>query len=274
MLIPPENMARILLPTDFSVNALHAAEYAVKLLGATGHEYVVLHAYMDLGSGNPMLANMAADALATTREEFEKAVKRVRLATGAEQLTSRMVPGPLSIAVQRILKEEGADLVVMGRRGSAGASFFGSNTTDTIRNGGIPVLAVPEQVLNLPLKSILLANDHSAVSTADLAILREVALTAKAEVKVVHIKSQAVGDEPHWNKGIYETGLHGVPVSFVVRPGDEVPTAIAEAAQEQGAGMVAVLHRQRDFFDRLFKPSVARKLALKSELPLLVLSQK
>lgn len=274
MLIPPENMARILLPTDFSVNALHAAEYAVKLLGATGHEYVVLHAYMDLGSGNPMLANMVADALATTREEFDKAVERVRQVTGAEHLTARMDPGPLSVAVQRIVKREGADLVVMGRRGLAGASFFGSNTTDTIRNGGIPVLAVPEHGATLPLNTILLASDHSAVSTADLAILREVALATKAHVKVGHVKSQAAGDDPHWSKGVYETGLHDVPVSFVVHPGDDVVIGIAEVAQEHGAGMVVVLHRQRDLLDRLFKPSVARKLALKSELPLLVLAQR
>lgn len=267
-------MARIILPTDFSDNALHAAEYAVKLFGTTGHDYVVLHAYMDLGSGNPMLASMAADALATTREQFELAVERMREATGAEKLTARMEHGPLSMAVQRIVKEEGADLVVMGRRGLAGASFFGSNTTDTIRNGGIPVLAVPEKASFQQLRSILLANDHAEVTGGSLSVLRTIALQNKAEVKVVHITKEATGGDPHWNRGIYETALNDVHVSFATHPGDDVAVAIADAAQAQGADMLAVLHRQRGFLDRLFNPSIARKLALESELPLLVLAQK
>lgn len=266
-------MARILLPTDFSDNAHHAAEYAIRTLGPAGHDYVVLHAFSDLGLTNPMLSNMAAEVYATANDDLGKAVERLRAATNAESITGRMENGPVSLAVRIIVREEGAHLVVMGRRGLAGASFFGSNTTDTIRNGGIAVLAVPEKGDMGSLSSILLANDHSEVDAGSLAILRTIALTNNAEVKVVHIAKDATGGDPHWDHGIYEVALEGVRVSFATHPGEDVATAIAEAADAQGADMIAVLHRQRGFLDRLFNPSIARKLALESELPLLVLHQ-
>ncbi|MDX9751722.1 MAG: universal stress protein [Flavobacteriales bacterium] len=266
-------MARILLPTDFSENAHAAAEYAIGLFGRTGHDYVVLHAYSDLGLNNPMLHSMASEVLATAREQLEQAVARLREATGAEGIVGRMENGPISMAVRTIVRNEGADLVVMGRRGLAGAALFGSNTTDTIRNGDIAVLAVPEKVEGTVLGRVLLANDHAEITAASLAPLRAIAQATRCAVTVAHISKEGAADDRHWDQGIYETALVGVPLRFVDHPGDDVAAAIADAADAQNADMIAVLHRQRGFLDRLFSPSVARKLALESHLPLLVLAQ-
>ena len=49
-------MAYILLPTDFSDAALHAAAYAVQLFGRTGNRYSLLHAYADTPVMDPALA--------------------------------------------------------------------------------------------------------------------------------------------------------------------------------------------------------------------------
>ena len=40
-------MAHILLPTDFSDNALHACAYAGGLFGAEDNVYTLMHAYID-----------------------------------------------------------------------------------------------------------------------------------------------------------------------------------------------------------------------------------
>lgn len=268
------HMPRILLPTDFSENAFQAAAYAARVFGTEGNDYVLVHAFADMGMTNPMLAGMKAEQLAQAKADLAAAIERLRQETGANGVNGRMEYGPLTDVVETIRRKEGADVVVMGRRGLAGASFFGSNTTDMISRGGLPVLAVPGRADTPAPRRILLANDHEEVSGDSLRILRTIALQDQADVKVVHIsKGSATGPE-HWNHGIYNTALEGVPVSFATYTGDEVAHAIIEAATTEGADMVAILHRQRGFIDRLFNPSLARKLALDSELPLLVLDQR
>ncbi|MEO8733573.1 MAG: hypothetical protein ABI373_04495, partial [Flavobacteriales bacterium] len=41
-------MAHILLPTDFSDNALHASSYAAHLFGREDNVYTLMHAYIDM----------------------------------------------------------------------------------------------------------------------------------------------------------------------------------------------------------------------------------
>lgn len=267
-------MARILLPTDFSENAHQSAEYAVRLFGTTDHRYLMFHAYADMGLSNPMLAGMAAEVVASAKDDLERAAERLRASTGAYGIESRMVNGPTSMAVRTIMRKEGADLVVMGRRGMAGASFFGSNTTDTIRNGDIAVLAVPEAHAAQPPGTILLASDDAEITPESLAPLRLLAQAAGSAVTVVHVTQANPSDDAPWRSKLADEALAGIPVSFTTHPGEEVAAAIADAAAVQGAGMIAVLHRQRGFLDRLFSPSIARKLALESPLPLLVLAQR
>jgi nucleotide-binding universal stress UspA family protein len=266
-------MARILLSTDFSSNAQLAAEYAIRTLGRTGHEYILLHAFSDLGLTNPMLSSMAAEVYATAKDDLAKAVERLRASTQAEGIVGRMENGPVSLAVRAIAREEGADLVVMGRRGMAGASIFGSNTTDTVRNGDVAVLAVPEKGATEPPAHILLATDLTPPDPDNLAMLRTIALTNKAAVVAVHIVNNASEAGTGVGEDLFNEALQGVQVRFITHPSDDVVDGIVETAQAIGADMITVLHRHRGFIDRLFNPSVTRKLALDSELPLLVLAK-
>jgi hypothetical protein len=46
-------MAHVILATDFSDDAMHAAEYAIKLFGATGNTYTLLTTYFDAALAEP-----------------------------------------------------------------------------------------------------------------------------------------------------------------------------------------------------------------------------
>ena len=185
-------------------------------------------------------------------------------------LASRRADGALS----EFMKEQRADLVVMGKRGATGSALFGSNTTDVLKSSRAPVLAVPEKAPLRPLKRILMADDHDEVLPEDLEMLRTIALLHKAEIIVSHMPLGIDEGEDHWSNGLYALALKGIPHSFIEGYGHDVVNGIEHTAHKRSADMIAVVHRHRGLLERILHTSIAKELALEVDLPLLVLEQK
>ncbi|HMC96097.1 MAG TPA: universal stress protein, partial [Flavobacteriales bacterium] len=71
-------MAHVLLPTDFSDNALNAALYALRLFGDEGNTFTVVHSYgLTLNeSGEPLPVMDPVASIAT--EQTAEFIARVR----------------------------------------------------------------------------------------------------------------------------------------------------------------------------------------------------
>ncbi|HMN04856.1 MAG TPA: universal stress protein [Flavobacteriales bacterium] len=267
-------MARILLPTDFSANADHAAGYAIHLFGMGGNTFTLLHAHSNVGYGDPLAGSFMVDMVGAAREDLHEAADRFRKHHPGVALQEHLVIGPLATALHTYAEDNGADVIVMGMSGKGGARLFGSNTSAVLRGSPTPVIAVPDFRGMHPLRRILLADDHQVVAEADLAFVRDLALHHGAEVLVAHVVPQEEAGGGHWSKSIYELGLRGVTTRFIEVPGTDVATALEQAAEHHGVGLVAVLHRHAAFVDRLFHSSVAKAMAKLTTYPLLVLQQK
>lgn len=266
-------MLRVVLPTDFSENALHAAKYAVHLCGKDA-EYILLNAYFDVGFVGPDGPAYGPVVVDAAQEGLARAQARFVEATGAERVSTRLLFGPLAMAVKGLAEDEKAELVVMGKRGETGSLLFGSNTTDVIKNSRVPVLAVPEHAPLHPLQRIVLGDDHDGSSQADCSVLRTLAARHKAEVVIAHLPVEVPEGADQWSSSVYNISLAGVPHSFTTAKGDDAVDALERLARHKHADMLCVLHRHLGFMKRIFNPSTAKELALQSDLPLLVLEQK
>lgn len=136
-------MPKIVVPTDFSDNALHAAVCAAGIAAKCGAVVYLLHA-MDAAT-DPILETVALDTAFMekyTREEFDR-LRSVR------QRISELCPNlPIELrlskglAVDAILsfsQTEQADLIIMGAHGSGRMKevLIGSVTSEIIaRTGG------------------------------------------------------------------------------------------------------------------------------------------
>ncbi|MBK9193647.1 MAG: universal stress protein [Flavobacteriales bacterium] len=267
-------MTRILIPTDFSANAMHAATYATQLFGIEDATYVLVHSHFDPGVGSPLAPFQLPELIKAAEEGLATVAKQFVQRTGARSVEQHVLYGALAPALNEFMKEKKTDLVVMGKRGSTGSALFGSNTTDVLKTSSVPVLAVPEKALLRPLKRILLADDHDEVLPESLDMLRSIAMRQKAEIIVSHMPVGITEGEDHWSNGLYAIALKGIPHSFIEGYGHDVVDGIERTAHKRGADMVAVLHRHRGLLDRILHTSTAKELALELDMPLLVLEQK
>ena len=264
-------MAQVAILTDLSDNAMHAAEHAVRLFGATGNTYLLVHAITDVPVDPYMAQWTTLELMKTAEEGLQLFTDRFVQSTGAEGVERRVVYGSLAPVVRNLVVEERIDLVVMGRRGRARAPFFGSSAVEVIKHSHATVLVVSENTPFKKVERILLADDRKEVLPADLAPLRTIASLAKAKVLVAHLEIGGPEAKDHWNQGLYELALKDVEHSFTSVLESDVVEGIEHLAHERRVEMIAVLHRHLGLLESLFHRSAAAKLALGTELPLLVL---
>lgn len=266
-------MARILLLTDLSANAQHAATYAVHLFGRSGNTYEMAHAHLDVGFADPMVPVYMPELQKAAAEGLSAAARTFNEHTGVPVAEEHLLLGPLPAALLDLLEHRQMDAVVMGMSGRGGAMLFGSTAAAVVRSCTVPVVVVPQQARVRPLQRILLADDHGVVAAEDLSLLRSIALRHDAEVLVTYVPETVTEGAEHWSNGIYELGLAGVPHRFTEAHGKNVTDALEHALVERRADLLTVLHRHTGLLERLLHRSVTKQVVHATDRPLLVLQQ-
>ncbi|MEX1132568.1 MAG: universal stress protein [Flavobacteriales bacterium] len=163
-------MKKILIPTDFSDAANHAADLAARLAAKHGAELHLVHSvdvpdtWQDGRFTSAALANKSLREQRALYPEVQQRVGQARqdLEALSARLARKKVKVHYEIAsnaawedVVRLAKVRKADLIVMGTRG-AGAlkeAFLGSNTQKVVRLAPMPVLtlhtAAPAPIANI-----------------------------------------------------------------------------------------------------------------------------
>jgi nucleotide-binding universal stress UspA family protein len=132
--------SRILVATDFSSHAVHAAEVGSRLARALGAEVVLMHAdepLIELTHSNAHMRRRRMDIA-----ELERAAKALR-ARGVPARSLFRVGKPAREIVDAAAEEDAA-MVVMGTRGRTAAvgALLGGVAYEVIRKASCPVLTV------------------------------------------------------------------------------------------------------------------------------------
>jgi len=136
-------ISRILFPTDFSLDAEHAFQYALTLARAFGAELHLLHVIYfppqtpeyDIGQVIDSLVKNAEGSLKKLADGVSepKPVIRMDVQVGVEHTE-----------ITKFAEREKIDLIVMGTRGRTGLAhvFLGSVAERVVRHAHCPVLTV------------------------------------------------------------------------------------------------------------------------------------
>jgi len=193
-------LARILVPTDFSRNAARALRYAVPLARQVAGKITLLHA-IDLPVVPAQLGAMMTD--------------EARLIAGAQsgldQLATRLIPRPLldktvvrqgraHEEIARVAKSRKTDLIVLAMRGRSRLqrALLGSTAERVVRHASCPVLTVrpvrgkkPPEAGSKSLASlinrVLVPVDFSVNSQAAVRYAAGIARTMNAQIALLHV---------------------------------------------------------------------------------------
>lgn len=280
-------MKRVLLPTDFSENALNAIKYALYLFEKEDCVFYLLNAYQVSPSPLSSKINEERHTRLFKIIEEEAFYKMKKLRTGLEnknlssnhRIKTLCKPGDLVQTIFHLTIDKKIDYIFMGTKGSTGAKeiFMGSSTVAVIKNiDYCSVVAVPDKyVYDLP-DEILFATDFKRYfERVEIKPLKDIALLWNTTIRILHLNMGILNTLQKKNKHILEQLLVGIPFieEEVLNHKGSIAKAIMKHAHQKFIGMVAMVNNKHSFIEKLLREAVIKKVAFKTDVPFLVLPE-
>ncbi|WP_339714090.1 universal stress protein [uncultured Kriegella sp.] len=265
---------RIVITTDFSLNAQKAIDYALWLFRGRATKFYILHAYQNIPS--------SPENKTTTYEKLKDLVKSLKEKSQNPQhsFKSVLISGSILYAISEAVKEKQADFVFIGTQGSSALKeiYMGSNAVNVIKNiDSCPVVAVPTTYeVNANSNEILFPNDlNHAFSPEELKPLINMVKLSDSTLAVVYFsvgKKFSVEDKLR-NKELLGDHFKEIKSNFIyLNIEDSISSAIVKMEQEnQKIQMVAMFPNPHGFLEKLMREPVIRNVVFKTEVPFLVL---
>ncbi|MBK7754232.1 MAG: universal stress protein [Flavobacteriales bacterium] len=266
-------MALILLLTDFSPISLNACVFALRSFGTENNEYLLLHIYWASIPDDTAPAAVGDEMYKASVEAMDLFRNRIAALPNTADMVVRtdVRYGPLRAVVEQTCKELEVDVVVMGTHPSTDTSFLGSNASELVKHSKVPLLIVPEEARPTGLGRILFADDHKGVEPFAMRWLIRLAQRHYSVVTIAHVVRNENELPDRRIVEDYNTALANVEHTFIGIPGDDVALSLSNLADSLHMDLAVVLHRHLGVLDSLFHSSTAKRFALHTRVPLLVL---
>jgi nucleotide-binding universal stress UspA family protein len=271
-------MKKIIAAVDFSEPSVNAAKYAIQLASditdSTVTLYYVYETIVAGSDGTPLLIdpdarkNMAIAALSNLKRELGS-IAGVPIDIVAEE-------GSLASTLEKYVKHNHADLIVMGITGSSKLEqlIIGSNTLNVISKDICPVFIIPGTAVYQKIKSVILTSDLKNVeATTPVKPLKKFLDILQPQLYVLHITSEqtALPDEDKKESKKLEQLLQSYNPQYFSLLEENFTEAIDKFSIEHHADIIITVPRKHSFLGSLFKSSNTKKLAYQSRLPILAL---
>jgi nucleotide-binding universal stress UspA family protein len=289
--ISHKNMKTIAVLTDFSDNARNATKYAYELAKNMKADLLLCNTF--LVSAEIPLAGLSVwpqEEYSTLSEESSFELNQLKEYLQNEASTKldassfhpHIATNSSSGNIGNIVKKTGADiqLVVAGTHDKNVLTdlLVGNHVNTMIDHLDFPLLLIPPQVVYQPLNKIAFAVDLVDVNKDEKAIYQLVNLAKplNAEILVTHIYNE------NNNKLDFEKQIKALLTTISNKANyDHIYSRIIdEESPEKGlnwlcenghVNMLAMLHQEHNFFEKLLTKSHIEKMASHIAIPLLII---
>jgi nucleotide-binding universal stress UspA family protein len=267
-------MQTILIPTDFSKNALIAVYFVVNKLGTEETKYVLLNVY-DIPHGGTSGLFYLMDELRKQSEkdmeDFSEALKK-RFPDQDMVLETKLAQGDFSDQTNIIASDIEADCIVMGTKGASGVKevLIGSSTVSLMRNLKRPLYVVPENYQEKEIEEMIISYDGKGFPDSVVPPIRYFTDKHQLPLRILHVR---IGDEsPIQDWGDLKSFFNGIKLSFHESHGDNYEDGLKKGIEGE-KGLLVMVRRKQTFWERFFNQSDSRKAVMHAQLPILVVPE-
>lgn len=272
-------MKNILVPTDFSKNALNALYYAIEFAKKENAKLFLLNVY-----NYPVTYPDTPHTIMLEEMEALKAESEEKLKGLSEKIAhAKHVPYEIisehGTIIERVLDaidRYNIDAVIMGTKGTSDlvGKIFGSIASAVIEKAKCPVITVPMSKASKKIKKITYATTYTKKDLINLKKVVEIAKHQNAQVNVLHITGEPkLSKEEKLKMKIFmDTTRIKSPynnMSFQILPGESVEKTLKDYVDHESTNLLAMTTNRRGPFEKIFKKSNTKRLANYAKVPLL-----
>ena len=265
-------MKKLLVPTDFSDNAENALQFAINLANHFESKIFLLSVFQ-VNSPAGSLKDIDRFLREENQEQLSRWIAKYKPQIAHdESIEAVTLNGSTVNTIVNFADDREIDLIIMGTQGSSGLKeiFIGSKTVGVIKKASGPILAIPCDFKYKPFKKIVLALDETDAFPEDqIKPLLALAKSFNSKILIYHIL------EPDEDNGVNPQiveYMEGMDYSIHQSMGiSDLNEGINTFVERNEADLLCMITRKRRFLEGIFNPSVTRKEAFDSPVPLLVL---
>ncbi len=274
-------MNTILVPTDFSLEALKSTQWALNIARDSYATIILFHAYQAFHSGFQTEVENLRDERRAYEESMAAMAKFIEdLGPNGEDIKLKTTcrKGHLVELVREINHEIPIDLIVMGTEGAYGLKyqFMGTNTYDVAESLPIPLLVVPTASEKFVFNHIAFFTDYNQEDHQTLASLYALFGSEKMNYLFVHIHEKPAPPKDAdfkrlaaWSEELRrQTPIEKIDWELV--QGKEDIKVVQEVVRQFEIDLLVLTMVERTFFDKLFDKSLSKEIVLQSKTPVFI----
>jgi nucleotide-binding universal stress UspA family protein len=276
-------MRKILIPTDFSENAMNAIKYALELFKYEKSEFYIMHAYQDdIYADKDLLSRNVLDEVTQiisndSKERLENVLKQINEISPNPRHTYNIISSNNMLVdeADAIVDEKEIDIIVMGTRGKTNDRklTFGSHTLQVLKYVQCPVLAIPENYLYTQPKHILFPTNYMIpYKRRELKLLCEIAMPYRAKIDMIYItKSEKLSIRQENNKDFIKDALCKNQINFKTVNNKNITNAIFTYIKENTIDMLVMVNTRHSFLEHILFESTIDEMSLHLDIPFLAM---
>lgn len=277
---------KIVVPTDFSDNALKAALYAAELANETESQIILLNArevrYETIRQPFPLHEKYDKVVLDTRKDDMMTVRNTLLKQFKSLSITTELSEGLPVDSILETAQKENADLIVMGTTGAGKVkgTLIGTVSASVAGRATIPVLIVPaEYELEMP-DGIVFTTDRFEKNETVLNMLVTIARIFKTAVHVIVFVDKHAADVVEYvDKGRhihqYVTFLKNnypdINFSGELIDGTDFEAAVALYHAKHQTDISAMVTYPKSFWEKFLRKSVTTKMIYHSHIPVLAI---
>ncbi|MEL7222557.1 MAG: universal stress protein [Bacteroidota bacterium] len=273
-------MKNILVPYDFSEEAVHALKLSCEIAEEAGSAITLMNVIehptpgsfktMGIENYDPMENVFINSLINKVKAGFDDLMEDP--AYSKIDLNYKIVLGNAFNELTEEIDTSDADLLIMGTSGSDGLEelFVGSNAEKIVRHAKCPVVTLREEVTIDDIEDIVFATDMEKTTKRFIDELAKIQEFFDAQLRLVRINTPATfhdsrSDVEEMKQFANRSGLNNFTIEVYNHRSEE--EGIMAYAQDIDAGMIAMGTHQRTGINHFFNPSVAEDVVNHARRP-------
>lgn len=276
-------MRNVLVPTDFSFNAMNALKYALELFKYEICEVFIMHAYQDeiyeddKSLSREMLYDITNRISKRSQLELENIVKEIQIEFSNPRHTYNIISANnmLLDEADQVVDEKNIDIIVMGTRGKTNDRnlTFGSQTLQVMKYVQCPVLAIPEGYKGYQPRHILFPTNYLIpFKRRELKLLSELASSYRTNIDMLYISSSnKLSLRQEDNQSFIKEKFTENDVNFKTINNKSIINTIYTYIKENNIDMLVMVNTRHSFLENILFQSTIDKVSLYIDIPFLAL---
>ena len=276
-------MNSILIPTDFSENAMNAIRFALEFFKYDTPEFYFLHVYEDeVYNNHELLEEDSFDEVLNmvsnqSQLKLESLLKEVETLAPHTRYKYHIISAYNSLIdeVDTLVIGKNIDLIVMGTKGeTSNKSFaFGSNTLQVLKYVSCPVLAIPESYTYSEPKHVLFPTNYLIpYRRRELNLLSKMVSPFRPVIDMLYIsKSKTLSRRQEDNRHFLESELSENELNFTTLASKDITQTIYEYVENHNTDLLVMVNTRHSFLEDMLYRCKVDDICLHSRIPFLAL---